>query len=477
MNDRDTLDAGLRRYLSLFIRKAYMTLEPGRALSVNWHQDAIAYQLERVARGECRRLIITVPPRSLKSISVSVAFPAWVMGHNPTLKVMCVSYAQELSRTHAEAFRTVIGSDWYRRAFRAFAADPKNQRMMELATTARGFRLATSVGGTVTGKGADIIIIDDPIKPDHAYSETLRRKANEFYDNTLYSRLNDKTTGAIVIVMQRLHEEDLVGHVLAQEEWEVLSIPSIETEDREYQTGPGQFYRRRAGEVLHPDREPQMVLEAMKRTLGSLGFSAQYQQQPLPQEGNIVKRQWLRFYDERPKCDLVVVSWDTASTLEDDSDYSVGTVWGLHDGTIYLLEVLRDRWEVPDLRRVIEATHKRWNAAATLIEDSDIGRAVNQDLRRSKTVLPITYRPRFDKVAWMLVQSPKFEAGQVVLPRQAPWLAEYMKELLGFPNTQHDDQVDSTSQALDWLSGRIAAGIPPARPDPVRPAGRLRRRP
>jgi predicted phage terminase large subunit-like protein len=471
---RRLLHALLRQDLPSFIAKCLATLEPGTRYRENWHVRHIAFHLDRVARGQCRRLILNIPPRHLKSICVTVAFTAWRLGHDPGLKVMAVSYAHDLTRKHALDFRTVVESEWYRQVFPQLRIEPRRNRDIELVTTAQGSRFATSVGGSVLGRGADLIVIDDPIKALDALSEAERRRVREFYDNTLYTRLNDKTTGAIVIVMQRLHADDLVGHVLAKEDWEVVTISAIETEDRAYRLGPepGDVYRRRAGEVLHAEREPAAVLEQLRRTLGSLNFSAQYQQNPLPQEGNLIRREWIRYYEAVPRpLDLTVVSWDTASTLAETSDWSVGTVWGLRGSDIYLLDVVRGRFEVPELRRRIEAVHREHGADATLIEDTDIGRAIGQELRRAGPLRPLLPRPRFDKTARLLAQSPKFEAGQVLLPREAPWLAEYLEELLGFPNARHDDQVDSTSQALRWLSDKIARGTPPVRPNPTRPPG------
>ena len=394
------------------------------------------------------------------------------MGHDPGLRIMTVSYSDELAQVHAAAFRTVVESDWYRELFPAFQVTRSTQVLVE--TTQHGFRYAGSVGGSILGRGADLIVIDDPIKAQAALSVAERRKVNEFYDNTLYTRLNDKARGAIVIVMQRLHQDDLVGHVLGQEDWELATIPAIEAESRSYRLGPDadDVHLRGTGEVIDPRREDAAVLEQLQRTLGSMGFAAQYQQDPVPPDGNAIHRDWLRYYDTAPShFDLVMVSWDTASTLGEASDYSVGTVWGLHRGDIYLLDLVRGRYEVPDLRRLIENTAQRHDANATVIEETDIGRAIVQEMRRHSTVRPTLSRPRFDKEARLLAQAPKFEAGQVLLPREAPWLAMYLSELLAFPNGAHDDQVDSTSQALDWLSRQIAIGHPRTRPNPQRPTG------
>jgi predicted phage terminase large subunit-like protein len=201
---------------------------------------------------------------------------------------------------------------------------------------------------------------------------------------------------------------------------------------------------------------------------GSLTFSAHYQQAPLPLEGNIVKREWIRSYKTAPKTfDFKVASWDTASTLNESSDYSVGTVWGARGLDFYLLDVVRGRWEVPDLRRRIIQLSERWEVDQTIIEDSDIGRAVMQDLRRSGELSTFPWRPKFDKKARFQAQSSRFESGQVHCPEETPWLASWMDELLGFPARRHDDQVDSTSQALDYLSSRTRFEHP--KMQPVRP--------
>lgn len=478
-DDARLLRAFLREDLSLFVRKAFLTLEPGTPYLHNWHIDHLCWQLMRVERGELRRLIINVPPRSMKSITVSVAFTAWLLGRDPAKKMICVSYADELARKLAVDSRTVIDSPWYRELFPRMQVS--GRRVMELATTMHGHRFAAGVNGSILGRGADLIVIDDPIKATDALSAAERRRVNEAFDNTLYTRLNDKRRGAIVIIMQRLHEDDLVGHVTAQGDWEVVSLPAIAIEDRSYQLSdrPGDVQVRHAGDLLHEGREPHAVLEALRRAQGSFVFSAQYQQAPVPPEGNIVKREWLRTYATPPDTfDLVIASWDTASTLSETADYSVGTVWGAKGLDFYLLDLMRERFEVPELRRAVIALAKRWQVDQTVIEDSDIGRAILQDLRRSHLLRPILQRPHFDKEARFLAQSARFESGQVHVPEEAPWLAPWLDELLGFPNRAHDDQVDSTSQALHYLSARTArrTALRERPHSGVRPPGYLRRR-
>jgi predicted phage terminase large subunit-like protein len=327
-------------------------------------------------------------------------------------------------------------------------------RRDEIITSKRGYRFAGSIGGSILGRGADIILIDDPIKGLlAALSAAERRRVAEFYNGTLYSRLNDKLKGAIVIVMQRLHQDDLVGHVLEKESWEQLVIPAVSEEKQTYALGDGRLHRRMRGEVLHPEREPLEILEIARRNLGTMNVSAQYQQNPLPASGNIIKREWLRYYQERCEhYERTIASWDTASTIQESADWSVGTVWGIKGDQFHLIDVVRGRWEVPDLRRRILDLSAHYSVDATLIEDTELGRAITQDLRHTGNLRPILRTARFDKQARLLAQTARFEAGQVVIPREAPWLGAYLEELLAFPASRHDDQVDSTSQALRYLT-------------------------
>src|SRR5271167_4807676 len=220
----------LRSDLGYFAQRCFCELNPQAPFLPNWHIEVIAAKLAEVRQGKIRRLIINLPPRHLKSLMASIAFPAWCLGHDPSAQILSVSYAQDLADKLARDCRSIMMSPWYRRIFPARLARHR-QAVQEFITTRQGYRLATSTGGVLTGRGADIIVIDDPLKPEEALSKALRQACNEWFLHTLYSRLNDKRHGVIVIIMQRLHEDDLVGHVLAQEPWEVLSFPAIAETD------------------------------------------------------------------------------------------------------------------------------------------------------------------------------------------------------------------------------------------------------
>jgi predicted phage terminase large subunit-like protein len=334
--------------------------------------------------------------------------------------------------------------------------------VQEFVTTAQGYRLSTSVGGVLTGRGADYIIIDDPLKPSEALSEALRRSANDWFDHTLFSRLNDKRTGRIMVIMQRLHEDDLVGHVLEREGWEVLSFPAIAEQDEEFVIKNPYGSRRvirRVGEVLHPEREPLEALRTIRQTIGEYNFAGQYQQTPAPLGGGLIKVAWFKTYEpaERPeRFDQIVQSWDTANKPTELSDYSVCTTWGLRDRRIYLLHVMRNRMEYPELKRRVREQADAFGATVVVIEDKASGTQLIQDLISEGLHMVKRYQPEADKVMRMNAQTATIENGFVYLPREEPWLADYLHELSAFPNGKYDDQADSTSQALDWIKRGLA---------------------
>jgi predicted phage terminase large subunit-like protein len=458
--DQATFDACLRADFHMFLHRAFLTVSPGDDFQDNWHLGAIAHQLERIRTGESNRLIINVPPRSLKSIAVSVAWVAWRLGHDPALCFVCCSYSAELALKHARDCRAVMQSDWYRRTFPRTVLSKERNAEHDFQTTARGGRFSTSVGGTLTGRGGDCIIVDDPIKPEDAASESARKVAIEWFGSTLLSRLNDKAAGSIVLVMQRLHEDDLAGHLLAACGWEHLSLPAIAEADEEIAIEGGALVRRRGGDLLHEKREGREVLEGLRASMGSAAFSAQYQQAPIPAGGALVRRDWIRRYDrppERGPRDRIVLSWDCASKDGVLNDYSVCITALVRKNEVFVLDVLRERLNFPDLvKAVVRLANRHQAPKAMLVEDAASGTQLIQYLRHVQpkgVPLPIPRRPDGDKVTRMSRASSRIEAGELLLPHEAPWLADFERELLGFPNAKHDDQVDALSQLLNWSQG------------------------
>ncbi len=454
---RAELQAFLRLDFAAFVERSFYELNPDAVYLHNGHIEVIAEALEQCRTGRLRRLIINVPPRSLKSITASVAFPAYLLGHNPSAQIICASYAQDLSDKLAGDCRSLMMSDMYQELFPATRLASRRTALNDFSTTEKGFRLSTSVGGVLTGRGADWIIIDDPLKPEEALSETQRNSVNDWYDHTLVSRLNDKKTGCIIIIMQRLHEDDLVGHVLPQGDWKVLRFPAIAERDESYtvQTRYSKrTFTRREGEALHPERESLEVLARMRDVLGEYHFAGQYQQAPSPLGGGIIKIEWFKTYTpaEQPaEFDTIFQSWDTANKSSELNDYSVCTTWGILKDHLYLLHVFRQRLDYPDLRKAVKQQAEAYRAKNIVIEDKSSGTSLIQDLRADGVHAVTRYEPKLEKVLRMSTVTSTIEGGFVHIPAQAYWLAEYLHELSVFPKGKYDDQADSTSQALDWV--------------------------
>jgi predicted phage terminase large subunit-like protein len=464
MNEAAVFSSLIRTNFASFLWKCFNTIAPGTEFRPNWHIGAIAYNLMRLQRGQIKRLLINQPPRSLKSIAVSVAYVAWCLGHDPRIRIICASYSTELAAELHRQFRMVIGSDWYEELFPLMRLAKDTET--EVVTTLGGGRLATSVGGSLTGRGADLIIVDDPLKAEEAQSDTARIRVRDWFTGTLLSRLNDKKHGQIVVLMQRLHEEDLSGHLLEKGNWTHLNLPAIAIVDSIVRIGPQRVFVRREGEVLHPERESRETLEKIKREIGSQTFSAQYQQEPIPLDGHLIKREWFQFYTKLPSKepgDRLVQSWDTANMIGERNDFSVCTTWRKHRADFYLVDVFRRRLEYPDLLRKIRDLAHRFSADTILIEKAGLGQALLQELENDPPngfVRPIGVLPKGDKKDRLVAQSARIESGLVHLPTEAVWLSDFLTEILGFPYRRHDDQVDSLSQFLYWATDRLFEDIP-----------------
>lgn len=455
-------DELLKRDFGLFMRKSFPAIAGGADLMWNWHLDAIAHQLGRVKDDDIRRLLVTLPPRNLKSITISVAWVAWMLGKDPSLNFVCVSYSGELGGKLARQCRTIMEQGWYKRIFPGTVISAKRSAIHDFETTAGGGRHTTSISGTLTGRGGDIIIIDDPIKPDEAQSETTRENVNDWYRTTLSSRLNDKANGAIICVMQRLHAYDLAGLMLADGGWAHLNLPATATEDETIPLTHGKVHQRKEGDILHPERESCEILADLKNQMGSAIFSAQYQQDPVPPHGNMVSPEWLQNYtlplaESQPG--QIIQSWDTASKDGINNDWSVCITAHVTGRDVYILDVFRKRLNFPELKKQVIRLAEQYKAQILLIEDAASGTQLIQELRHGNHFgipRPMVQKPDGDKVTRLAGVTAMIEAGQLHLPEEAFWQADFESELLGFPNAKYDDQVDALSQLLNWVRKRPA---------------------
>jgi len=407
------------------------------------HIDLLSGLLGDAAYGETPRVIVSEPPRHGKSELVSHWFPVWYLTLNPTKRVILCSYEADFAASWGRRVRNTITEHTERLGI-AVAPDSAAANRWDL--TAGGGMVTAGVGGPITGKGADLLIIDDPVKNfADAYSATIRETAWNWYRSTARTRL--EPGGVIVVVMTRWHEDDLVGRLLAGdgEPWHEVRLPAIAEGD--------DALGRSEGEPLWPERYDAEALATIEKTVGSLVWAGLYQQRPAPLEGGIVKRAWLQFYDAPPKrFDELIQSWDFPQKGNLDSDYVAGQVWGRLGADCYLLDQVRGRMDFPAMLKAFEALTLRWpQAHRKLVEDAAAGAPLVSTLRsKIAGIVPVTARA--SKEARLASVSSTFEAGNVHLPKHTAWTEAYIDELVTFPGAKNDDQVDATSQALARLS-------------------------
>jgi predicted phage terminase large subunit-like protein len=456
MNQQQLLDAVTRRDFSTFVQLGFPLIYGGQPLEWNWHIAAMIHALNEVASGQRRRQIINMPPRMLKSLIVSVMWPAFLLGNDPSLEIIVSSYGQTLAERLSLRTRQLMLTDWYQRVFpnAQFASAQKEHLMM----TGGGGRQATSIHGSITGHGADIIIIDDPLNAIDAHSDTTRQQATAFIRQSLLSRGNRPAHTKIVTVMQRLHPDDLAGHFLEVGGWDLLKLQACASEDADIPIGGGVVHPVRVGDLLFPTWLAQADLDEKQRELGSKAFQAQYQQDPAPAGGLIIDRAWFRYRAAPPReGGRVTISLDTAVKTGAANDFSVATVWLEKDGVHHLLHVWREKVDFPTLLKRVLALAALHRPEALLIEDTASGSALIQTLRHQGW--PVIGRScRDPKISRLESVTPMFEAGRVWFPKDAPWLATYETELLSFPGARHDDQVDSTTLYLLWRLENLTSG-------------------
>ena len=305
----------------VFLKQAFITVHPGETYMGNWHIEAILNCLEQCIAGEMPRLIVNMPPRHLKSFVMSIALPAYLLGRDPTVKIICVSYSDDLAAILSRSFRTIVQSQWYQEIFPQVITTKSTET--NFVTALGGYRYATSVNGSLTGIGGDFIIIDDPIKPEDVMSDRIRNNANDWFKRTLLSRLQDKDKSVLIVVMQRLHINDLTGFIENSGGYHKLSLPAIAIINEEIPVSAGEMYFRQAGEALHAARESKKTLESIKDQISPFIFSAQYQQNPECPDGAMFKLSYLNKVNQAPKFepgDHLCISIDTAISTSDSAD-------------------------------------------------------------------------------------------------------------------------------------------------------------
>ncbi len=453
--------AACRRSLYRFVQAAWPVIEPGVAFEGRWYHRVICRALEAVSRGEIRRLICNIPPGMGKSSIFSVLWPAWQWTQDPSHRFLCGSHDKALAVRDTLRARQVIASEWFQRGWGHLFRLTGDQNTKEYYVNDKtGSRHAFGMGGGVAGKRCNTLLIDDPHSARSAmFSAADREAALRAFDQELANRINDPRKDSIVIVMQRLHPEDLAGHVMEQEPWTVLRLPMrYEPEDPCAIPALGWRDPRRApGEMLWPERYDEAWWGREVRRLGTFGVAAQQQQHPAPMEGGMVSLSWFKRYEELPGQHHwieVVCSWDTAQKGSELTNAPwVGGTWVRTETGYYLVRVVR-RWAgYPEGKRMVLSEYE-WACEhlapphAVLIEDRSTGASLLQELGDRTTMPLVAMEPDRDKVTRLGVESPAIEAGNVWLPERAEWLNDFEREVVNFPNASTADQVDMLSQTL-----------------------------
>ena len=459
-----TLEAEkIRRSFREFIRPAWAILEPGTPLVWNWHIDLIAEHLEAVTAGEVTRLLINIPPRHMKSRLVTVMWPCWEWASKPHLSCLFSSYAESLSRDHSRERRDIIKSDWYRERFPDVQIRDDQGEIIHFKNTRGGGMFARGTGGASTGKGGNRVVVDDPHNTKQAESETQREAALIDFDRNLNTRLNNPETDAIVVIMQRLHEKDVAGHILADVGGYVhVNLPA-EAPEKTTVVFPRSKRRvaRKKGGLLWPDRLPRPVLRRLKKTMGSYAYSGQYQQDPTPRGENLFPRERWNIYDPlSPPMPLDtaeqwIQSWDMAFKDTKKSAYVVGQVWARWGAKRFLIDQVRDRMSFTKSIKAVLALSAKWpQAQAKLIQDKANGPAIIDALRDHVPGI-LAMEPMGSKEARAEAYAVFQEAGNIWIPdpQKYPWAEQFIHEHERCPNGEFWDQIDAGGQANIYMRG------------------------
>jgi predicted phage terminase large subunit-like protein len=462
---RIDVEAVRRGGLRAFVKLAWHVVESSPYVH-GPHIEQICAHLEAVSRGQIRRLVINVPPGCSKSLVTSVFWPAWDWLQRPERKWMFATFDADLARRDALRCRELVTSSWFQERWgdrvQVYDGDERQRTMGVYYTTAQGMRFSSSVEGRATGWHAHIQVVDDPTKPQdvraggNAAREALQRTW-DWWTGTMSSRKADPNDFSRVVIMQRLHEDDLAGRCMREGGWTVLRLPMRYEAAERCVTPVGGDWREHEGELLNPARFDEAAVAQTEREMGSQVASAQLQQRPAPAKGLIFERDWLsREWTELPGHAQFIQSWDCTFKDLDTSDYVVGQVWAVAAGGYYLVDRVRARMNFPATCQAIKDMTAKWpRAAAKLVEDKANGSAVIATLQREVSGL-IPINPEGGKQARANAVSPLFEARNVYVPTlaKAPWVAEWREEMATFPMGRHDDDVDATTQALTYLHAK-----------------------
>jgi len=448
-----------------FIRKVAPTLVTD--WKMGRHIEVLADKLQKVQEGEIKRLMVFLPPRSSKSVICSKLFPAWYIGKNPNHEIMSISHSDQLASDFGRSVRDIVNMEDFQDMFNGVQLRQDVRAAGKWKTSGNGSYYAAGVRSQIAGRGAHIAILDDAMSEEDAISNAGRKYIKEWWPSGLRTRL--MPNGSIIIINTRYHYDDLCGWLLKQEEkmdlsskekWHVVSIPAWIDEKSSkllgLPVGSSYFPEWKSDDVLRLDE-----LE-IRATNGSKYWESLYMQNPTPDEGGIIKKDWLQWwdFDDPPVCDFVIQTYDTAFSTKTTADFSVVQTWGIfgtmdedseqYVSNLILLGNVKGRYEYPELRRIAQEQYKTHRPDICVVEKKASGQSLIQDMRRGG--LPVLeYNPDKDKTTRLYAASPMFESGRIWLPKYKSWANDLADELTTFPYAPHDDQVDACSMAVHYV--------------------------
>jgi predicted phage terminase large subunit-like protein len=456
--------------LPQFIRHFWSILEPNTPYQHNWHIDAVSDHLTAVTKGQIKRLVINIPPGSMKSLLSCVFWCAWQWGElDPSYRWIFASYAGSLSTRDSVKCRRLIQSHEYQQRYGfKFQLQGDQNAKTYFENDRTGFRLSLSVGSSGTGHRAHAVIVDDPHKVTEAESNPIRESAVEWWTTEMSNRGNSKDA-AYVVIQQRVHTGDVAGWCI-DHGYEKLVIPSEYEGDRHITSIGWSDPRTKDGELLWGDRFDKKYLDSQLEALSSYGYAGQHQQRPSPRGGGMIKLAWFNRFRVPPSYfSRTIISADTALSAKESACPWAFSVWGEYRGNYYLIDLLTKKMEYPEGKRVTRSLCEKYSPNACLIENKSSGGVLIQELKREGFRTPIILiDPTADKITRAMAETPAIESGKVWLPESAPWLPGLEGVLEAYPNSVTMDEVDSISQALMWFRTHPSVAIAPMAGAPLK---------